>query len=160
MIQKNGLVLFWDGVFSQWYKHNMEIEGILYNTCEQYMMAEKARLFDDLETLELILESKNPKDQKRLGRLVKNFDLTKWDDECDGIVYRGNFAKFSDPVLKEYILSFPQSSIFVEASPFDKIWGIGLHETDPDAADPTKWKGLNKLGEALTNVRNHLRAQS
>ena len=72
------MVFFWDGIFSQWHKHNMVIEGILYNTCEQYMMAEKARLFDDLECLELIMEATNPKEQKKLGRLVKNFDLSPW----------------------------------------------------------------------------------
>ena len=156
MRQENGMVFFWDGIFSQWHRHNMVIEGILYNTCEQYMMAEKARLFDDLECLELIMEATNPKEQKRLGRLVRNFDLRKWEDACDSIVYRGNFAKFSDPVLRKYIISFPPDAIFVEASPYDKIWGIGLHETDDRVLDPKQWQGQNKLGEALTAVRNHL----
>jgi len=156
MVVKNGMVLFWSGIFSQWHNHDMVIEGILYNTCEQYMMAEKARLFDDLEVLELILETKNPKEQKKLGRLVKNFDLTKWEASCQEIVYRGNKAKFSDPKLREYLLSFDKDAIFVEASPLDKVWGIGLHETDERALDPKQWQGTNWLGVAITRVRDEL----
>lgn len=156
MVRDKGFVLFWDGIFSQWKIHEMTIDGVTYNCCEQYMMAEKARLFGDEETLALIMEAKMPNDQKRLGRKVKNFDKTIWEQHDEEIVYRGNKAKFSDPKLKEYLMSFGDD-IFVEASPVDKIWGIGLSEKDPRALDPTQWQGLNKLGKAITRVRDEFR---
>lgn len=157
MKRANGMVLFWSGIFSQWHLHNMIIDGVTYNCCEQYMMAEKARLFNDEETLALIMEANNPKDQKRLGRLIKNFDATKWNKVCKDVVYRGNLAKFDDPKLEAYIMSFGDDE-FVEASPVDTIWGIGLHEDDPYALDKSKWKGTNWLGEAITRARDTLRS--
>ena len=47
-------------------------------------------------------------------------------------------------------------SILVEASPVDKIWGIGLAADNPDAQNPLKWKGQNMLGFALMEVRDEL----
>lgn len=152
---ENGLVLFWDGVFSQWHMKDMIIDGITYNCCEQYMMAEKARLFKDEETLALIMEAKTPRDQKRLGRLVKNFDATVWNKVCEEVVYRANFAKFNEPAMANYLLEFGNVE-FVEASPVDLIWGIGLHEDDELAIDKSKWRGTNWLGEAITRVRNDI----
>lgn len=157
MKQANGMVLFWSGIFSQWHMHDMVIDGIKYNCCEQYMMAEKARLFNDEEALALIMEAKTPKDQKRLGRLIKNFDAREWNKVCRDVVYRANLAKFSDPVLEEKLMSFGEVE-FVEASPVDTIWGIGLHEDDADALDKSKWRGTNWLGEAINRARETLRS--
>jgi len=158
MIRKNGMVLFWNGIFSQWYSHDMIIDGVPYNCCEQYMMAEKARLFGDEAALKKIMALKDPKDQKACGRTVKNFDKVKWDAACKTIVYRANMAKFSDPELNEYLMSFGDDEI-VEASPYDTIWGIGLGENDPRALDKSKWRGSNWLGEVIMQVRNDLRGK-
>lgn len=159
MKRSNGFVLFWGGPFSQWYTHNMEIDGVIYNCCEQYMMAEKAKLFGDTESLEAIMKSKDPKKQKAIGRTVKNFNGPMWERMCRDIVFRANLAKFSDPELKKYLFSFGNEEI-VEASPYDKIWGIGLSEDDPDALDKTKWQGTNWLGEAIMQVREALKSQA
>lgn len=156
MIRKNGFVLFWGGPFSQWYQWKMVIDGIEYNCNEQYMMAEKARLFGDTEALEAIMATKDPKKQKALGRGVKNFNPYMWDKVCRDVVYRANLAKFSDPVMKEFLMSFGNEEI-VEASPYDKIWGIGLAEDNEDALDKTKWQGTNWLGEAIMQVRESLK---
>lgn len=156
MVRKNGFVLFWGGVFSQWYTHNMVIDGVTYNCCEQYMMAEKARLFGDAESLEAILKQKDPRKQKALGRGVKDFNPYMWDKVSRDVVFRANLAKFSDPEMKKYLMSFGNEE-FVEASPYDKIWGIGLSENDEDALDKTKWQGTNWLGEALMLVREALK---
>lgn len=157
MRRKNGFVLFFGGYFSQWYTHKMTIDGVEYNCCEQYMMAEKARTFGDAEALEAIMKSDNPKHQKAYGRAVKNFNPHIWDKMAQEVVFRANLAKFSDPKLKEYLMSFGNEEI-VEASPYDKIWGIGLGEDDPDALDKTKWQGTNFLGESIMRVREALRS--
>jgi ribA/ribD-fused uncharacterized protein len=118
------------------------------------MMAEKARLFEDEAILEEIMKVKHPRDHKALGRKIKGFDGAKWEAKRESIVYDGNFHKFSqNPKLKKLLLE-TAPSVMVEASPFDKIWGIGLEEFHPDAMVESKWKGLNLLGYILTDLRD------
>ena len=91
---------------SQWNSSHFVIDGVLYNCCEQYMMAEKARLFDDHETLELIMNTDSPREQKRLGRLVKPFDQKRWDAEARRVIFDGNMAKFSQNIgHRKYLLN-------------------------------------------------------
>lgn len=159
MKRKNGFVFFWGGIFSQWYPHKMTIDGVEYNCCEQYMMAEKARLFGDTESLESIMATDDPKKQKGYGRRVKNFSAPMWDKLSREIVFRANLAKFQDPELMKYLMSFGNEEI-VEASPYDKIWGIGLSEEDPNALDKSKWQGTNWLGEEIMRVRETIKTQA
>ena len=127
-----------------------------YSCAEQFMMAEKARLFGDEEMLQKIMEARHPKEMKAYGRAVRGFDKDKWEKACYEIVKRGNEAKFSqNPELLEYLLG-TKNRILVEASPRDRIWGIGMGKANPDAECPLKWKGTNLLGFALTEVRNSL----
>lgn len=150
------MVLFWNGPFSQWYPSNFIVDGIEYNCAEQYMMAEKARFFGDESTLEEIMETDEPAEQKRLGRLVSGFDEDDWNEVAIDIVVKGNLAKFSqNKKLKKKLLK-TGSRILVEASPEDCIWGIGLAEDDPRALDRHSWEGTNWLGEALSQVRDEL----
>lgn len=153
----NKHVFFWNGIYSQWHKAPMTIGGIEYNSCEQYMMHQKALLFDDHIIADLIMQEKNPKEQKKYGRQIRNFDKAIWDKNCLAIVFEGNLAKFSqNPELKAEMLS-TGNKIFVEASPLDHIWGIGLDEHAENVDDPSYWLGLNLLGQALTLVKNQLR---
>jgi len=149
-------VFFWNGIYSQWHKAPMVIDKVEYNSCEQYMMHQKASLFGDNEIAELIMNETNPREQKKYGRMIKNFDKSVWDKNCLSIVYEGNMAKFSqNPELKEQMLS-TGNRIFVEASSYDNIWGIGLDESAEGIEDPSYWLGLNLLGQALTLVKNKL----
>ena len=149
-------VFFWGEVFSQWYPAEMFIDGQWYNCCEQYMMHQKALLFGDSEIAELIMNESNPKEQKKYGRMIKNFDKSVWDKNCLAIVYEGNLAKFSqNKDLKEEMLS-TGNRIFVEASPFDNIWGIGMSEDSEGIENPSFWLGLNLLGQALTLVKQEI----
>jgi hypothetical protein len=134
----------------------MTIDGIEYNCCEQYMMHQKALTFGDTETAELIMKAKHPKDQKALGRQVKNFDKAKWDTVSIGIVYKGNYAKFSQNVELADELLATGNKIMVEASPYDTIWGIGMGEKEPGINDPANWRGLNLLGWSIMLVRKEL----
>ena len=121
------------------------------------MMAEKARVFGDSENLNAILASSSPKDIKAYGRAVRNFNPSKWNAVKFDIVVKGNIAKFSqNPELKRFLLSTGEAEL-VEASPKDRIWGIGLSEDDPRALDKSKWLGSNLLGRALMEVRDKLR---
>lgn len=143
--------------FSQWWAgHPFESKGFVFQTAEHYMMARKALLFNDQEILEQILEAKTAAKAKKLGRLVKNWDQKLWESERCNIVVKGNYLKFSQhPELKEFLLQ-TQSRVIVEASPLDKIWGIGMGKDHESAADPVNWKGENLLGFCLMEVRDRL----
>ena len=135
----------------------MEIDGIVYNSCEQYMMHQKALVFGDTEIADEIMKENNPREQKKFGRMIKNFDKVTWDSCCLGIVYRGNLAKFTQNTeLGEQLLE-TGNRILVEASPLDKIWGIGMAEEDLGIEDPSNWKGLNLLGQAITLVKQQMK---
>lgn len=143
--------------FSQWFSGKFEEAGIVYPTAEHYMMAGKARLFDDREMLEKILASNSPNQAKSLGRKVKNFNPEIWEAHKYEIVKNGNLLKFSQhQKFKEFLLS-TRDKILVEASPYDKIWGIGMLESDERATNPLLWNGENLLGFALMEVRDELR---
>lgn len=149
-------IFFWKGWLSQWYAISFTVDAIIYNCCEQYMMAEKARLFEDKEHLEDIMATSSPSLQKKLGRLVENFNEDEWNSVCKDVVYRGNLAKFSqNESLKEKLLS-TGSRVLVEANPYDKIWGVGLAADDTRIDDPDNWKGMNWLGEVIMKVRDDL----
>jgi ribA/ribD-fused uncharacterized protein len=151
-------VLFWSGIYSQWYKAEMTINGNKYNTCEQYMMHQKALLFEDEEVANAVMRESNPKAQKSLGRKIRNFDDQKWKQNCMRIVYEGNLAKFSqNPELKAALLS-TGDKILVEASPLDFIWGIGMHFDDEGVDNPANWKGTNLLGQAISLVKQELKS--
>lgn len=141
---------------SQWWMSPFVAEGTEYSCAEQYMMAEKARLFRDEEALEAIMRAKHPKEMKALGRTVRNFDERVWTSRCYEIVKRGSFAKFSqNPELAGYLKS-TGSRILVEASPYDRVWGIGMKQGEPGADNPMTWRGKNLLGFALTEARDEL----
>ncbi|CAM2802867.1 DUF1768 domain-containing protein [Chryseobacterium flavum] len=143
--------------FSQWFPGKFEENGIIYKTAEHYMMAGKARLFNDPETEEKILNANTPNQAKALGRKVKNFDPKRWDEYKFEIVTQGNLLKFSqNQKFKDFLLSTGEK-VLVEASPYDKIWGIGMLETDNRAENPLLWNGENLLGFALMEVRDELR---
>lgn len=148
--------LFWGGFCSQWIPSPFKIDGIRYATCEQYMMAEKARTFRDEGALSEIMASTDPRANKATGRKVKDFNFETWDEVKFDIVVKANMAKFSqnEDLLK--LLLRTGTEVIVEASPFDKIWGIGLGESDPLAKSPHTWDGENLLGFALMDVRDVL----
>ena len=139
--------------FSQWFPCQFEEDGIAFKTAEHYMMANKAKLFNDNDILEKILKSETPNEAKSLGRKVKNFDSQFWDEHKYEIVKQANFLKFSqNEKFKKFLLS-TNDKILVEASPYDKIWGIGMLESDKNIHNPNFWNGENLLGFALMEVR-------
>lgn len=144
---------------SQWYPAAFTVEGITYPSAEHFMMASKARIFQDAEAEERILNAASPAEAKQLGRAVQGFDETTWSRRREAAVFIGNLAKFyQNPALGDF-LAATGTRVLAEASPYDRIWGIGLRANDPRAANPRTWRGLNLLGFALMSVRSHLAQQ-
>jgi ribA/ribD-fused uncharacterized protein len=142
--------------FSQWYDSPFESETKSFSTAEHYMMYQKAMLFGDIAAAQKVLLAGSPGEAKSIGREVLGFNESIWQQRRIAIVVNANLAKFrSHPALREYLLNTGQR-VLVEASPVDKIWGVGLAADDVAIEDPQLWKGQNLLGFALMQVRDQL----
>lgn len=141
---------------SQWWLAEFTVDDVKYPSAEHYMMAEKARLFGDSAALGPILEAPTPMAAKRLGRSVRGFDEQRWAAVRFEIVIAANHAKFSQNLALCTFLLETGSQVLVEASPYDRVWGIGLAQADPRVNDPALWQGLNLLGFALMETRRQL----
>ena len=143
-------------VLASGFPAQFNVEGIEYFTAEHYMMAQKAKLFNDKEIFAQILQVKHPNEAKQLGRKVRNYNEQIWQEKRFDIVAQANFAKFSQhPELKKFLLA-TKDRILIEASPVDKIWGVGMAQDHPHIQDPSLWQGLNLLDFALIHVRELL----
>lgn len=151
-------IYFWGGIFSQWAKCDIydDVLGITFNCAEQAMMWHKANTFKDEEAKERILKVNDPREHKAIGRTIKNYDDAIWANVRYDIVVATNYAKFSqNPAWKE-LLIYTDGYELVECSPYDKIWGIGLGEDNPDTLDKSKWRGENLLGKAIVEAREKI----
>lgn len=144
------------GCLSQWWPAPFEAGGVRYATAEHWMMAGKARLFGDAEAERRAIAAVHPKQAKDVGRSVRGFDEEVWAAHRFELVVRGGVLKFGQhPALRDYLLG-TGSRVLVEASPVDRVWGIGLAADDERAQDPARWRGLNLLGFALMEARQRL----
>jgi ribA/ribD-fused uncharacterized protein len=148
-------VFFWGGIYSNWYPCNFVIDGVVYTCTEQHMMHQKALLFNDVDIAEQVIATTNPRDQKSLGRKIKGYDDAKWNAVRYNVVKEGCRAKFEqNPRLKKQLLA-DKGKEFVEASPEDRIWGIGF-DTEHALENKNNW-GQNLLGKLLTELSNELK---
>ncbi|GGS84045.1 hypothetical protein GCM10010270_65250 [Streptomyces violaceus] len=142
---------------SQWWPAPFTVAAVEYATAEHWMMAGKARLFGDAAAERAVLAAGHPAEAKKAGRLVRGFDEAIWERERFRIVVDGSVHKFAaHPELREYLLNTGER-VLVEASPVDRVWGIGLAADDEAASDPERWRGPNLLGFALMAARERLR---
>ena len=140
--------------FSQWFELPFVVDGIAYQTAEHWMMANKALLFNDLKSQQKIINAKSPGEAKELGRWVLGFDEQIWAASRFDIVVKGNIHKFNQhPQFADFLIN-TKDRVLVEASPIDKIWGIGLAENTEQIDNPYFWNGINLLGFALMEVRD------
>jgi len=144
------------GVLSQWWPQPFTVDGVRYPSAEHWMMAGKARLFDDADGLAAVLAASTPGAAKAAGRTVRGFDEQRWRAVRYDLVVAGNRAKFGQRAELADFLRRTGTKVLVEASPFDRIWGVGLARTHADVARPSRWRGLNLLGFALMDVRDEL----
>lgn len=144
---------------SQWYPAPFEADGLSFATAEHFMMYGKAKLFGDDAIAARVLADPRPAVAKKLGREVRGFTDPTWEAARFSLIVRGNVHKFGQHTpLREFLLR-TGTKILVEASPMDRIWGIGLAVTSPAVEDPQKWRGLNLLGFALMEARAELAAR-
>tara|TARA_R110000787_G_scaffold39265_9_gene98637 strand:+ start:88 stop:648 length:561 start_codon:yes stop_codon:yes gene_type:complete len=155
-----GFVAFWGGILSNWAKSDFVCDtlfpDITLNCVEQGMMLMKASLFRDHKSFDKILKENDPRIQKALGRQVKNFDSTTWNKVVLDYVSKLCYDKFTQNEEWGELLKLTYPLDLVEASPYDKVWGIGLAEDDPKIIDRQNWKGKNWLGEALMIARDRI----
>ena len=157
-----GFTMFWrpqdpNGEFGNWSHSPFAVDDVKYQCGETYMMYHKALLMGDVRVANLILAEKEPRTIKKLGQQVKPWNEELWKEHRCRIMYEGCLAKFQqNEAMKDKLLS-TGNSILVEASPMDKIWGIGLKAADPSAKKIAQWKGLNLLGRVLMQVREDLK---
>ena len=120
-------------------------------------MLEKALLFDPSK-VDAIVAAKRPEEAKRLGREVQNYREDVWRAKRYKLMVEVLKAKFQREDLRKILLA-TEDRILVEASPYDRIWGVGLAVEDARIFDERKWRGQNLLGKALMEVRDYLKTQ-
>lgn len=158
MRETNKYYLFWKHQFGQWTLRDIaDIDGTVFNCCEQYMMFKKAQLFKDEAIAKQILEEKDPSNQQKLGRQIQGFVPAQWDKHKIGIVWYGNYLKFTQHEDLRARLLATGDKILAEASPYDLIWGIGFRAKNDLALEQKNWKGQNLLGKVLMSVREGLK---
>ncbi|MEW2378792.1 NADAR family protein [Micromonospora sp. NPDC047812] len=145
------------GCLSQWWPAPFTDGERTYATAEHWMMWHKAMLFGDAPAADRILAAGHPQRAKSIGRQVRGFDQVTWEARRHDIVVAGSVAKFGQhDDLRAFLLGTGER-VLVEASPLDRVWGIGLAADDPRADDPARWQGANLLGFALMAARDALR---
>lgn len=154
-------VLFWGGWPSNWFKASFTLEDgegnpMRFATTEQYFMHRKAMMFHDKETADKILATNNPRKAKELGRQVRNYNDDLWNEKRYQIMFTANLYKYNqNKELMDALTSDElRDKTFVEASPYDRIWGIGIGMEDDASDDEKMWKGQNLLGKCLTELRD------
>ena len=157
----NEFIFFWkeneeNGLFATRYRSDMIVEGIHYHSAEQYYMAKKALLFDDIKQYYLIMSETDPKRCKTHGQNIKGFDPEIWNECREQVALHANLWKFmQNPELKAALLA-TGSKLLVYANPHDPVWGIALRSEDESAMIPGRWKGRNLQGRILMQVRAYL----
>jgi ribA/ribD-fused uncharacterized protein len=144
-----------NSVFSNFYPASYSINGIKFKTSEHGFMYDKALTFEDYKIAALILTAKTPRDAKDLGKKVKGFDNSIWNKCKEDIMFKHCYAKFSTIKKLRKELCKTNGLKLTEASPRDRIWGIGFNRKSAPKTHPSKW-GKNLLGKTLVKVRNEL----
>jgi len=145
-----------NGYLSNWFLSDFKKDDVLFSSMEQYMMYQKAKLFQDNVVASKILNTSDAGKIKALGRSVKNYNDIIWNGVRQIIVYEGLLEKFrQNEELKKKLIE-TENAVLAECAVQDKIWGIGLSMKNENRFDMTQWKGQNLLGFSIMMVRKAL----
>jgi len=168
--------------FSQWHPSKFVYKDITFSSAEQFMMYSKAKMFGAEDVAQKIMDyNETPLIKKFLngelsdtdicndkgmlrewdayqkaikdhGREVKNYVDAVWIEKRVPIVSVASREKYDqNPEYKKELMQYAGTKM-VEASPYDKIWGIGLDQYKAAKIPEDKWPGLNLLGNVLTKL--------
>ena len=151
-------VYFWgaDSPFSNFYVRDFEMQiefsgGVsqrfVFPSSEHAFMYCKATFFKDHAAALQVLRATTPKQAKGIGRRVKGFDEERWTSVRWNIMYACLLAKFSKCPEAWAAMKANGDAAYAEASPYDRIWGIGYRARDAERHRES-W-GLNLLGKIL-----------
>lgn len=163
MTLTDNYIFFYGGncIYSNFTLHNLFVDGNHFTCVEQYYQFKKAMHFADTKTaIAIMLAGLNPHKQKKLGQQVNGFDKTEWHKHAYDVMYKGVLCKFDNDEAFRRELLVTGNRQFVEASPTDLVWGVGLAEHDPNIHNPENWLGTNWLGQIITQVRAAIRANN
>lgn len=145
-------------IFSNFYDCSFQIDGQMYNSTEQFLFNQKAVFVGDMESATKILKNRDARNCKLIGeKNVKwSGSLGEWRDFALEKLRIANVAKYSQNEHLRKHLFATSPKILVETNPHDSFWGIGLKKTDANVQNQQNWKGANKMGYLLTEIRNEL----
>lgn len=154
--EKEKLVAFFgsEDFYSNFYNNKVKFYNMLFYNNETLFMYLKAKFFKDYGAMDNLLHTFSPLEAKRIGRRIQGYNDNAWNKVRYDVMLIAVFYKLqSNPHIKEhYDNLIKEGYSFVEASSYDKIWGIGLTENNTNILDKSKWRGKNLLGEVYNNV--------
>lgn len=146
--------------FSNMSEHRIAVDGGEFPTVEHYFQAMKAKEFKDDEIYEKIIKAKSAKAAKALGKKVKGFEKEVWDAKRDDIMRLGIRTKFvQHPELRKQLQETGERMIG-EADARNTYWGIGTSQTSEKSKHPDKWRGQNKIGKIMMDLRKEFTEES
>ena len=157
MNEQNDIFFWTNHYMSNFSASKIEENNIIFNCVEQYFMYHKCMLFnsDNTKLISLILNETKPIKIKQFGRKVLNYSEVIWSEKRYEIMLNGLRLKFNqNENLKKKLILTNNKNLY-EASPYDRIWGIGYTKTNALKTDKSKY-GLNLLGKALMELRSEL----
>ena len=146
--------------FSNFYETTFTLDGVDYKSAEHAFQAVKAKTFGDEVHFSKILKAKSAQSAKSFGKKVVGFKDDVWTPEKkEDIMKQVVRAKFTQNLDLRKKLVDSGDKILANADSRDKFWGVGTSANTAIAKDPAKWKGENKLGKMLMELRTELRAE-
>ena len=159
------------GFLSTFYPVEFVLNGIKYFTVEQALAAEKARLFLEDELRGRIMKTRAPRSMRTMANNIvrksaeqtggmRAIELHEWDNKVRlDVMKNATLAKFKQhPDLKERLMR-TGDAILAWSDTREKRDGTGVAMTDALAADVNVWKGGNRYGQILMEVRSQLREE-
>jgi ribA/ribD-fused uncharacterized protein len=141
---------------SNFYECEIVVEGGRYNSVEQFFQCMKAKCANDELSMARITAATSPLQCKLIGNKIR-VNQTLWEQECDNVMKKALFCKFTQNRFPRDILLQTGMKCLAEANGKDLYWGTGAALNHPNALNMNRWKGKNQLGALLMELRQNLK---